>query len=82
MYPFRSHTKAVLSPTLCFFSAFFNFSLNDHSTESYTGLASSSPQPPFAAAEEAEIFLMLIAFDFGRASRFFGAGLPGLADLF
>ena len=67
--------------TLCFFSAFFNFSLNDHSTESYTGLASSSLQPPFTAAEEAEIFLILIAFDFGTINRFFGAGLLGLADL-
>lgn len=71
--------KAAL--TLCFFSAFFNFSLNDHSTESYTGLASSSPQSPFAAAEEPEIFLILIAFGLGTPNRFFGASLPGLGDL-
>ena len=32
-------------------------------------------------AEEPEIFLMQIAFDFGTINRFFGAGLPGLADL-
>ena len=67
--------------TLCFLSAFFNFSLNDHSTESYTGLKSSSPQSPFAAAEVAEATAFLTPVPLGRVSRFFGAWLPGLTDL-